>query len=73
MPESFRPESSGSSPAMAAKILVVDDDPSMRRSLAILLRREGYEVGEASGGKEALEQFGDDVLDLVIADLSPTD
>ena len=69
MPESFRPESSGSSPAMAAKILVVDDDPSMRRSLAILLRREGYEVGEASGGKEALEQFGDDVLDLVIADL----
>ena len=54
---------------MADRILVVDDEPGMRRSLAIMLRRDGYEVCEASGGKEALEQVGDHVLDLVIADL----
>jgi DNA-binding NtrC family response regulator len=57
---------------MTPRILVVDDEAGMRRSLAIMLRREGYEVAEASGGKEALDQFGDDVLDLVIADLRMT-
>jgi DNA-binding NtrC family response regulator len=72
MPESFKSGSSGFWLAMPAKILVVDDEAGMRRSLAIMLRREGYEVGEASGGKEALDQFGDDVLDLVIADLRMT-
>jgi len=57
---------------MAAKILIVDDESGMRRSLAIMLRREGYEVAEASGGQEAIERFGEDVLDLVIADLRMT-
>lgn len=54
---------------MAAKILVVDDEPGMRRSLAILLRREGYAVTEAPGGEEAADHLGRDVFDLVIADL----
>jgi DNA-binding NtrC family response regulator len=72
MPGRFNPGFSGCSPAMATKILVVDDEAGMRRSLAIMLRREGYEVLEASGGKEALDQLGEDVLDLVIADLRMT-
>jgi two-component system response regulator HydG len=54
---------------MAAKILIVDDESGMRRSLAILLRREGYAVAEAPGGKEAADHLGRDVIDLVIADL----
>jgi two-component system response regulator HydG len=57
---------------MAGRILVVDDEAGMRRSLSIMLRRQGYEVGEASGGKEAVDQLGADVLDLVIADLRMT-
>jgi DNA-binding NtrC family response regulator len=57
---------------MADKILVVDDEAGMRRSLAIMLQRQGYEVGEAAGGKEALELMNDDVVDLVIADLRMT-
>ena len=54
---------------MAAKILIVDDEPGMRKSLAIQLRRAGYVVTEAPGGKEAAEQLGREVFDLVIADL----
>ncbi len=54
---------------MAAKILIVDDDPQMRKTLANLLRREGYAIAEANGGKEAGEQLNGDVFDLVITDL----
>ena len=54
---------------MAARILVVDDDPGMRKSLAIMLRREGYQVTEAPGGEEAAEHLGREVFDLVITDL----
>ena len=32
---------------MANKILAVDDEPGMRRSLAIMLRREGFQAAEA--------------------------
>ena len=54
---------------MSAKILVVDDESGMRRSLGIMLRREGYAVTEAPGGPEAADLLGRDVYDLVIADL----
>jgi len=54
---------------MTTKILIVDDDPRMRKSLANLLNREGYVITEAPGGKEATDHLGSDVFDLVIADL----
>ena len=54
---------------MAAKILVVDDEAGMRKSLTIMLRREGYEISEAQEGKAAADQLENDVFDLVIADL----
>jgi two-component system response regulator HydG len=38
-----------------------------------MLRREGYSVAEASGGKDALDQLGREVFDLVVADLSMDD
>ncbi len=41
----------------------------MRKSLANLLRREGYAITEAPGGKEAVDHLGSDVFDLVITDL----
>jgi DNA-binding NtrC family response regulator len=55
------------------KVLVVDDEAGMRKSLAIMLRRDGYAVTEAAGGKEALEQLGREVFDLVVADLNMED
>jgi DNA-binding NtrC family response regulator len=56
-----------------AKVLVVDDEAGMRKSLAIMLRRDGYVVAEAAGGTEAVEQLGREVFDLVVADLNMAD
>ena len=55
---------------MSARIIVVDDEPGLRRSLAIALRLEGFEVAEADSGTAAMRevQAGPDV-DLVITDL----
>ena len=54
---------------MTPKILVVDDELSMREFLQILLEKEGYQVELASGGKEAIELLKKKVFDLVISDV----
>ncbi len=54
------------------RILVVDDEPGMRRSLAISLKREGYEVEEAAGGTESLVRLEREIYDLVMTDLKMT-
>lgn len=51
-----------------AHILVVEDDGGMRRLLHKVLSREGYQVGLASDGLEALEKLGENRWSLVIAD-----
>ena len=51
------------------RILVVDDDPGIRRALQILLSREGYQVTQARNGVEALRLWRDHGSDLVITDL----
>lgn len=51
------------------KILVVDDEPGMRRSLAVMLRREQYQVTELGTVAEAVGRLKDEIYDLVIADL----
>jgi two-component system nitrogen regulation response regulator NtrX len=54
---------------MSAKILVVDDEKNIRRTLGMILRPEGFEVLEAESGEEALGLFGDEGTDLVILDV----
>jgi PAS domain S-box-containing protein len=51
---------------MAAKILVVDQDPDIRDMLAKSLRQEGYDVAVAVDGREAIDQFKTLATDLVI-------
>ena len=51
------------------KVLVCDDELSVRESLSLYLKREGYEVLLASNGQEALYQFKSTVVDFVILDL----
>lgn len=51
------------------KILVVDDEQSMREFLEIALKKEGYEISSASGGKEAMKLLEKEEFDLVISDL----
>ena len=53
-----------------ARLLVVDDDLSMREFLKILFVREGYEVEVASSGQQALLRVGQIWPDLVISDVN---
>jgi len=51
------------------KILVVDDERSMREFLGIMLAKEGYSVTQCPDGETALRQVEEDILDLVIMDI----
>ncbi len=51
------------------RVLVVDDEQSMRELLAIMLRQVGYEVTAADGGEAAIKALETDAFDLVITDL----
>src|SRR5260370_27018389 len=52
----------------SARILVVDDERSMREMLAILLKREGHEVAVAESGKAAIALLDERPFDLVVSD-----
>jgi two-component system response regulator PilR (NtrC family) len=56
-----------------ARILVVDDERSMRELLAIVLRREGYEVLLAENGRTAIETLEREPVDLLISDIKMPD
>jgi DNA-binding response OmpR family regulator len=51
------------------KVLIIDDDPQLRRYLGTLLRRLKYEVLEAAEGEQGLELLKSDPADLVITDI----
>ncbi len=52
-----------------ARILIVDDENEIRDMLRQMFEREGFEVVEASDGKEALKIFREEQTDLVITDI----
>ncbi len=54
---------------MKPKILVVDDEQSMREFLEIMLRKEGYGVACARDGKEAINKLEARAYDLVLSDI----
>ena len=56
-------------PAQAERILIVDDDPSMRMALMESVRRLGYDVQGAMDGADAVEQVGRYKPWLVVTDL----
>ncbi|MGH7276287.1 MAG: sigma-54-dependent transcriptional regulator, partial [Candidatus Rokuibacteriota bacterium] len=51
------------------RVLVADDERSMRELLEIMLRQAGHEVGLAEGGAQAIEALKREAFDLVITDL----
>jgi len=53
-----------------AKILVVDDEPQIRRMMRATLTSSGHQVDEARTGEEALEKFREFQPDLVLLDLN---
>jgi two-component system response regulator AtoC len=54
---------------MPRSILVVDDEPSIRKVLAAQLRRAGYDVTAVADGSEAISLLAEHPFDLVITDL----
>jgi two-component system response regulator PilR (NtrC family) len=56
-----------------AKILVVDDERSMRELLAIVLKREGHEVLVAENGRAAIELLEKEPVELLISDVRMPD
>ena len=52
----------------AARILVVDDEPSIVDAVATALRYEGYEVDEAYTGRQALDAAASAEPDLIVLD-----
>ena len=56
-----------------AHLLIVDDEPSARTTLALLLRTRGHRVLEADGLTAATKRLGEEVFDLVITDLRMPD
>ena len=52
------------------RVLIADDDPGIRRMLAVSLGKDGYQTADACDGGEALEAMRTGQLDLVLLDLS---
>ncbi|WP_406676727.1 response regulator [Neomoorella carbonis] len=59
--------------AKGARILIIDDEPPIRRLLKVTLRAHGYELAEASSGQEGLYQAAVLHPDLIILDLGLPD
>jgi two-component system response regulator MprA len=51
------------------RVLVVDDEPQLRRALERALKLEGYEVELAADGEEALRSVGTGPLDAIVLDV----
>ena len=54
----------------AARILVIDDDPQIRRAMRTTLTARGYQVGDARTGEEGLEELRSNAYDLVLLDMN---
>ena len=52
------------------RVLIVDDERSVRDSYARCLGEAGFEVAEASGGTEALQRIESEQIDVVLTDIS---
>jgi two-component system response regulator PilR (NtrC family) len=56
-----------------ARVLVVDDESSLRDMLRIVLKRDGYDVLTADGGRAALEILQRERVDLLLSDIRMAD
>jgi two-component system, OmpR family, KDP operon response regulator KdpE len=55
---------------MKGKILIVDDEPQIRRVFKTALSTDGYEVSEAKSAEEAFEKIRQERFDLILLDVN---
>ncbi|HET9671858.1 MAG TPA: response regulator [Actinomycetota bacterium] len=55
---------------MSGRILIVEDHPTMREAMRLVLEGEGFQIDEASDGDQALTSVREDRPDLVLLDMS---
>src|SRR5262249_4121885 len=53
-----------------ARVLIVDDDPQIRRVMRTTLVSHGYEAADAKSGEEAVEKLRESRFDLVLLDMN---
>jgi two-component system response regulator PilR (NtrC family) len=51
------------------RILIIEDEKSLREVLSILLEEEGYEITAAADGQEGMDYLAKDIFDLVVTDI----
>ncbi|HEU5465902.1 MAG TPA: ATPase, T2SS/T4P/T4SS family [Gemmatimonadales bacterium] len=64
------PRATGTHGAAALKVLLVDDEDSLRKVMKDLLERDGYDVAEARDGVQALDQVDRVGPDIIVLDLN---
>ena len=55
---------------MSARILIVEDHPTMREAMRLVLEGEGFDIDEASDGAQALAALQEERPDLMLLDMS---
>lgn len=55
------------------KVLLVEDDNTLRKLVARALKDRGYEINEAKSGNEAIDHFKSQGIDLIISDVNMPD
>jgi two-component system phosphate regulon response regulator PhoB len=55
---------------MSARILIVEDHPTMREAMRLVLEGEGFDIDEASDGDQALSAVHEGPPDLVLLDMN---
>ncbi len=54
---------------MSKRILIIDDEESIRKSFSLVLGDAGYEVDSAASGEEGVEKFRNGQINMVLLDL----
>src|SRR5215831_17250286 len=70
LPYDVAPNPSRSAAVSAGRVLVVDDEPQIRRIMRTTLTGAGYEIDDAKTGEEALVKLRDFRPDLVLLDIN---
>lgn len=58
---------------MSYRVLIIDDEPTLRHFLRLNLQEQGYQVAEAADGQTALRLIAQDAFDVALVDLRLTD